>query len=419
MGWPLVAHAEGPAGAAHSTRVVVVLLLAVGSAYLVTHLLVDRLQRRFLVLSGFEYMALGLALGPAVPAIDVLQDLEGLMPIIALAAGWVGLLRGVELDASRLREAPAHRTRLAVLTHVSAGLLVGAAAFTALDAGLVGAVSRRDAGLVAGFLGCVAASGSIGPLDVIQQRYVISGATSALLRRAARLADVGALFLFGLLFCVFHTSTEGAPIVLRPTEWAVVSVSLGAVLGILFRIFLADDDSENARFLALVGIITFASGAAYLLQLSPLLVNLVLGAVLVNSGRRGARVRETLENTERPMSLVLRLVAGALFPVAALGSALLGGLAAFVLLRLLGKAAGSMLAAWGRPLRGDLYRGLLGHGDVTVAMAISFRLVYGGAAAELAYAIALGAVIISDLVAPRAARNLLVDAGELRREATA
>jgi hypothetical protein len=64
----------------------------------------------------------------------------------------------------------------------------------------------------------------------------------------------------------------------------------------------------------------------------------------------------------------------------------------------------------------DLYRGLLGHADVAVAMAISFRLVYSGPVADAAYAIALGSVVVSDLLATRVLRGLLVDAGALRRE---
>lgn len=411
---PALASADGNA----PTALVVGVLFAVGVAYLVTHFVIDRLQRRFLVLSGFEYVLLGMAIGPAVPAIDVVHDLDVLLPIIALAVGWVGLLRGMELDLQHLRDAPTDRGRLATGVNLTAGLVVGVLGYFVLREGLLGPVDPRDAGMAAGMLGCVAASGSVGPLDVVAQRHPVSGTTAHLLRRAVRMGDVGALFVFGVLFCVFHTSVDGAPITLRPTEWAVVSVALGATLGLLFRVFLADDDSENGRFLALVGIITFAAGASYMLELSPLLVTLVLGAVLVNSVKSGAQVRHTLETTERPMSLVLRLFAGALLPAAAIIPTAVGVLA-FVVVRLAAKATGSALAAWGRPLRADLYRGMLGHGDVTVAMAISFRLVYAGPAADVAYAVAMGSVIVSDLVAPRALRRLLVDAGEIRQETAA
>ena len=67
-------------------------------------------------------------------------------------------------------------------------------------------------------------------------------------------------------------------------------------------------------------------------------------------------------------------------------------------------------------MRKDLFRGLLAHGDVTLAMAVSFRLVYEGEAANLAYTVVLGSVIVNDLIAPRLLRGLLADEGEIQRE---
>ena len=52
----------------------------------------------------------------------------------------------------------------------------------------------------------------------------------------------------------------------------------------------------------------------------------------------------------------------------------------------------------------------------TLAMAVSFRLVYEGEAANLAYSVVLGSVILNDLIAPRLLRGLLADEGEIQRE---
>ena len=49
-------------------------------------------------------------------------------------------------------------------------------------------------------------------------------------------------------------------------------------------------------------------------------------------------------------------------------------------------------------------------------MAVSFRLVYEGDAAKIAYSVVLGSIILNDLIAPRLLRGLLVDEGELQRE---
>jgi len=419
----LVAVALAPSGVAAqgrdaghgaTTGEMLLLLMFVGGAYLLAHFVVDRLQRAFLVVSGLEYIMLGILLGPAVPQIQAFRDLTPLLPLFALAAGWVGLLRGMELEFSLLRDAPRGALRLALGDDLGAGLLVIAAAYALFSSGLAGQVDGKQAWMTAGVLGCCAAAGATGPLDVVKRRYHVEGKLVPILRRASRAGDALALLVFGLLFCVFHEDAAGAPLVLRPTEWAVVSIGLGIVLGLLMSPFLAGDESENSRFLALVGIITFASGAAWFLDLSPLLVNLVLGVVLINAAKGGSQIHATLERTDRPMGLVLMVFAGALWSpppieitVAALGT--------FIGLRWIGKAIGSRAAAWGRDLRPDLYRGLLGHGDVTIAMAVSFRLVYEGPAVDIAYTVILASVVFHDLVAPRVLRSLLVDAGQLRR----
>jgi NhaP-type Na+/H+ or K+/H+ antiporter len=112
---------------------------------------------------------------------------------------------------------------------------------------------------------------------------------------------------------------------------------------------------------------------------------------------------------------VLLVFAGALWEPTELVPTLLA-LGGFLVLRTGAKWLASVIAGWGTSLRKDLFRGLLAHGDVTLAMAVSFRLVYDGDAAKIAYSVVLGSVILNDLMAPRLLRGLLVDEGEIQRE---
>lgn len=115
------------------------------------------------------------------------------------------------------------------------------------------------------------------------------------------------------------------------------------------------------------------------------------------------------------MAIVLLVFAGALWEPTELVPTLLG-LGGFLVVRTGAKWLASVIAGWGTSLRKDLFRGLLAHGDVTLAMAVSFRLVYDGEAAKIAYSVVLGSVILNDLMAPRLLRGLLVDEGEIQRE---
>ena len=436
---PGLAHAES-GNDASNTAVVVMLLVMVAAAYLLAHFVIDRLQRRLLVVAGLEYIVLGVLLGPAVPQLRALDDLTDMLPVIALAAGWVGLLRGMQLRIRALRETSPGTIRLALGDDIVAGFTVAIPGYFFLSSGILGEISSSDSWLAAGVLGCCAATGSTDPMDVVGARYEVDGELLPLLRRSARLGDAAAFVAFGILICVFHRDTESASIHLSWFEWTGVSILLGLVLGVLFRFFLGSASTQNGRFLTLVGVITFASGAAWFVDLSALFINLILGVMLVNFAPTSGQIRSTLDRTARPMALVLLLFAGALWrppePVRRTFAAAFEGFAQaqnaviaiawwvvlplvlFIAVRYAGKRLGSAVGAWGHEFRGDLYRGLLGHGDATVAMAISMRLIYsdGGLAIDVAFTTIVLSVIIHDLVAPRLLRSLLVDAGELRKE---
>lgn len=413
---PSVALAGGGGSdSADGTTTVVLLILAVVAAYLFAHFVVDKLSHRFLVIPGLEYVLLGTLIGPELRWVPGF-DLTGLMPVIALAAGWFGLLRGTEFCWPVLRERPRGTFRVVVGHHLVTGVGVGAAAYWFLYlSGLMPGIEWREAAVASAALGCCAATDTA-PVALLARRYSLGRELAPLLESAAKLGDLLVIFAFGFIFCIFHESSPDARVVLPPVGWSAVSVALGLALGLLFTPFLGDRDSDNGRFLALVGIITFASGAAYFLALSPLHVNLVLGVVIVNSAKSGPDIRKTLESTESPMALVLLMLAGALLrmpPLLPTIFALLG----FVGLRALGKMVGSGLTAWGAPVRADLFRGLFAQGDVAVAMAVSFRLVFEGPAVELAYAVIIVSILLHRLFAPRMLRTLLVDAGDIQDEA--
>ena len=408
------AQSEEPKGTAGELGTVVLLVVVIGVAYVLAHNVVERLQHRFLVVSGVEYLLLGVLLGPVFPAIRAFDDLTSLLPIIALAAGWVGLLRGTDFDFASMQKLDPATWRIVFLHHVLPGIVIGIGSYYLFQSGLLVYTTAREAALSAAALACFAATDSAEPFDLLARRYEISGRLAPLLRNGTRLGDIGVILAFGLIFCVFH---ENHP---RATDyeaslWAWVTVLLGVALGFLFSLFLAGDESDNSRFLALVGIIAFASGGAYFLELSPLAVNLCMGFVLVNTARGGQLLHSTLESTERPMAIVLLVFAGALWTPSPLVPTLIG-LIAFLTARTGAKWLASVIVGWGTTIRRDLFRGLLAHGDVTLAMAVSFRLVYTGPAVDLAYSVVLCSIILNDLLAPRLLRGLLVDEGDLQRE---
>ncbi len=338
--------------------------------------------------------------------------------MIALAAGWMGLLRGMDLDLRHREESNTGAARLAMTQMICVGGGIATLSYLLLDHLPAVRTTWQVNAACAGFLGCCALTSGTAPIALLMKRYRVEKTMPAILERLAHLNDLWAIAIFGILFGVFREYTPTGALLLSPTEWIVAGAALGIVLGLLFTPFLGGEESANHRFLAMVGIITFASGAAYMLRISPIFVNLMLGIALVNTTRSGAKIRATLEQTQGPINIILLILAGALWRMPP-WELTLGGIALFVGMRWLLRYFTGLLATWGTPWRSDTLQSLSSHGSITVAMAISFRIVYQGALVDVVYSIILGSVIVHDLVSPRVLRRFLVDVGDIKREVQA
>lgn len=412
---PQPAHASsGAAGSPLMTVVILVLLLAI--SYLLAHFVIGRLQRRFVFVTGIEFVLLGAAFGRALSEMGLFADMSAIAPIIALASGWVGLLTGMQLDLFHLREGHEGGTPLAIVLVLGTGGAVGAISYVFFRSGIMGDIPLAQAAMSSGVMACAAAAGSNNAVDLLRERYNLEKGLAAFLRRVSELGDICAIAVFGTLFCFFHQGESSVP--LSPLEWLGITVGVGVLLGLVFGVFIVEDESEQTRFLALVGIIAFASGAAYFLHVSPLFVNMLLGIVLVSTERSGHAVLKTLEGTARPMRLILLIFAGVLWVPPPLLPTLFA-LSGYVVLRMIGRFFSAWVASLALSIRSDVGRGFLAQGDVALAMALSFRLVYQGTAIDVAYTVVLSSILFHELIAPRVLRGLLIDAGEVRREVEA
>ncbi|MGW8268056.1 MAG: hypothetical protein ACWGSQ_16935, partial [Longimicrobiales bacterium] len=173
--------------------------------------------------------------------------------------------------------------------------------------------------------------------------------------------------------------------------------------------------------LFLLGIAAFASGAALQLQLSPLFVSVTMGAVVANLSPDPQRVFRVLQEWEKPIYVVLLILAGALLSFPTLWTLPLA--VGYALLRAGGKVLGNMAMVRVVPLPFPTPKrfglGLLPQGGISLAMAISVVLTYAGLglgdlnAVDVLFAVVVLGVILSELTGPFFTRNILVRAGEI------
>ena len=419
---PSLATASDVADASDGSMVLLLTILgSIGAAYLLAHFLMNRIQRRMLVTSGIEYVLLGILLGSSSGVLS--QDAK-LLPVLAFGAGWIGLLQGSSLRTADLSSLPKRALRIAMVDLVVVGGGAAVVGFAVLHHAL--SIPWDDAVLAGSVLGCAATSGSSSATRLLAQRFpqlltddvegsTQSGSVHALIEATGHLTQVFAVLAFGVITCIFHRPIPGVEASPVASEWLLLMLGLGLALGAVFRLLVGNESTDNHRFMAMVGIICFSTGAAFFLDLSALTVNLVLGAVLVQ-GARGAGIQSSLATTRAPTVLLLLVLAGVVWrPVDPLHGAILAGAA--VASRGLFKLLAGAIAASGTPLRPDVGRGFFAQGEVGLCIALSYRLIFRDTVAggDLVFTAILVSVVLSELAAPRLLRGLLVDAGELRQ----
>jgi|GEM_PF-414582 len=390
--------------------------LSLGAGYLVLRIGLARARKALPFAPGAEHLLLGAMLGPVAFGIGLFGDLRALVPLAALAAAWVAFACGVDFNLRALANLPRGGPRLGVLSGVLCGGVVTVASRLAISSWSP-EVDPQRAWLISGWLGCAAAATSTAPFRVLRQRYDTGEVTATLLGHSARFSNLVAVVGFGVLACVFQAGSEWEERSLSPVELAVVAVGLGAALGLVLSPYLGQAESLAGRILLLVGVVAFTSGAASWFGLSPLWVNLALGLVLINTSLSSERVLEATRTATPALSFLLLVFAGALWvPPPWLPTLVVAG--GFILLRLLARIFASWLVAqWIPQMRSDAGRGLLGQGEVAVALAIALRTTQEGPLVDIGYTAVLISVVVHDLLAPWALRGLLLDAGELRSPA--
>jgi hypothetical protein len=326
---------------------------------------------RIFVAVGGPFLLVGFILGPHLLQILTADTLLALTPLLALGLGWVGVLFGLQLDREHLRQFPPG--------YLAIAWLQAAVAF-----GVVYLVGRL----------IINAWFSL-KLDAI----ILAAAATACVSTPAAIALISNTY-----------RTRG-----RITRLLFYAASLDAAVGIVAL--------SQELVLLLIGLVLFAAGAAFYLSLSPLFVCMIAGVVIGNLSPLRRRAYAALSQWEQPIYIMLLVLAGALLHfsswwIVPLVAAYAGG-------RLVAKWVGGLVATRARPrglpLPASFGLALTPQGGISLAMAISFVLVYVPlgpeleAAVNVFFATVVIAVGISDLIGPFLVRGVLERAGELDR----
>jgi Kef-type K+ transport system membrane component KefB len=417
--WPSMSAASEQAGLDPDQYRILILLAVVGVAYLVTHLVLERLAERYGFVTGVEYIVLGAILGPAVLNFLDTDTVSALTPAVVLGTGSLGLWGGLHFDFSSFGRIQARALKSALIISLFTLIVVvgvsTAVIFYVWSPSLLAAVLP---GLLC--VGTVAVVADTSPLRSMAAYLSAEGPATEFGVQVAGYCSAIGIVAFGLIFCFYNTTT--LPVTVDPSLlWAVwfgIHLLLGGVLGLVFATFLRRDFSDEKIITVVMGMVIFTSGFAYYLHLSPIFVNFILGIVLINTAPHADHVESRLRAIRRPVYIVLFFFAGAGWAVDApmWSYALVIG---YVVLRRVGRFFGSVAAtrivaknAFGA----GIGRALLAPGGLSVAMLLNFyQVFYARPYAAVVYNALLLAVVVTEIFSYPRTRSWLIDVADIKR----
>ncbi len=204
-----------------------------------------------------------------------------------------------------------------------------------------------------------------------------------------------------------------------PVAWQLAgSVALGFLTGLMLAGWARNVTETGEMLILLAGSILLCVGVARLLDLSPLIASLAVGATMVNLSRRSRRLFKTLAGTDPPFYAIFFVLAGADLDVGRLASLGVVGIA-YVLARGGGKFFGAWLGSRRVGMQAQVQH-FLGFGLLTQAgLAVGLVMAIGRQFPEYYGSIStvvLSAVVLYEMIGPIATKFAIVQAGEARLE---
>ena len=371
---------------------------------------------RLLLATGSHFLLLGFLLGPLLGLLT-LDVIEQLQPFMALGLGWIGLMFGLQLDRRQLKQFPASYLLFAILQALLTFLIfwgIGYLTFRLTD--------RLDPGIAVAILAAAATAAVSTPAGValISRTFRVQGKLVQLLFYVASLDAIVGICALQLTYALYHPSTAGV----AGFGWGVwlgIAVAAGVIFGVFFLWLTRPKPARDELTLFLLGLVVFEAGTALYLGVSPLFLAAITGVVVGNLSPSRRRVFSILQAWEKPIYVILLILAGAMISVAtwlvlplALG---------YLALRAVAKVAAGAVTARAVPLAFPVPRGagigLIAQGGISLAMALSATLTYGAVAGFGADAVRVTfttiviAVAASELIGPFLTRDLLRQAGEI------
>ncbi len=402
------------------------------SAALLAGLLLTRLMNRFRLPDVTAYLIAGVLLGPCVigrlgvPGLGFssFEELNAISPICDVALGFIAFAIGSEFRLSSLRTTGG--------SAVTVGILQAVITTVTVDLVLLGLHLVMGDGLpvpMAITLGAIAAATAPAATLMVVRQYKASGPLTSLLLPVVALDDAVGLVIFAISFGAAQAMTSSSitimAVLVAPLFEIVLSVLLGAALGLALTYIEGAFHSNRNRVGLIVGFIILASALSMLefqiggiqVGFSSLLVCMMLGTVFCNTCPNSEDLMDRADKWSAPLLTLFFVLSGAELDLGVLGSASILGIGlAYILARTVGKYVGARISCHIANCESSVrrYLGVTLLPQAGVALGMSAQAVSLGESGVPVRSVVLFGVLIYELVGPSLTKAALTKAGDIR-----
>ena len=362
------------------------------------------------------YIVAGIALGPSVLGWVSAENLLALEVLSEVALGLILFSIGSVFEFSRFRRMGRQILYLTLVESLLAAMLVTVGVLTLGQpwqvALLLGSVAMATA--PASTLMVIRECDSEGPLTdnllgIIAVNNLLCISAYALVAAAIDLASgFGGMSFFDAIYRAAY-----------PLVWQLAgSVALGYLVGLMLAGWSSQVRETGEMLILLAGSILLCVGVARVLDLSPLVASLAVGATMVNLAEETKSLFDTLAGTDPPFYAIFFVLAGAdldltlVASMGVIGVIYVGG-------RSIGKFAGAVIGARYLQLQPSVQTflgfALLAQAGLAVGLTIAVNQRFE-AFAPIVSTVVLASVAIFEVVGPISTRFALTRSGEASLE---
>ena len=340
-----------------------------------------------------------------------------------LALGFIAFSIGNEFRVEQLRKIGRQATIIGIFQAVFTTLVV--------DAALIGLhfiipdILPLEAAII---LGAIASATAPAATLMVVKQYKAKGAVTDILMPVVALDDAVGLVLFAISFGIARAMNAGTvgivSTVLEPVLEVVFSLSLGAVMGILFHIcerFFHSGSKRLSVSIAFVMITIALSQISFEISgvhfaFSSLLTCMMLGTVFCNICDFSEELMERADKWTAPLFVLFFVLSGAELELSVfenIGMILIG--VVYIIFRSIGKYSGAYISSKAAGCEKNIvnYLGITLLPQAGVALGMAMKAKVFGEIGELVSSITLFAVLIYELVGPMLTKIALTKAGDI------